>query len=157
MLSTRFLQKVRRAVRPGGSLVIVDRSALTASDELSRLDTTRVRRELLDGRTFTIVTVPCDPVDVARRLGLLGFEVAVRPLGDTWFFLQAQTGTSDGVEQAAGDAGDEGVAGAGEHGQAGPEGVAGGGVAVDGEGIQEEVSQAMAGQPEDTSQVADNS
>jgi SAM-dependent methyltransferase len=87
-----FLEKVRRAVRPGGSLVIVDRSTLIASDEHSRVDATRVRRQLVDGRSFTIVTVPCDPADVASRLGHLGFEVAVRRLEDTWFFLHAQSG-----------------------------------------------------------------
>lgn len=90
-----YLQRVRRAVRPGGSLVIVDRAALIPSDELARLDSIRVRRQLVDGRSFTIVTVPCDPDDVARRLGLLGFDVEVVPLGDTWFFLQAQISTAE--------------------------------------------------------------
>ena len=60
--------------------------------------------------------------------------------------LRDEFGQAHGVQQAGGHAACEAAARLREHGQAGPERVAGGGAGVKGQGVQEQIGQAVAGQ-----------
>jgi demethylmenaquinone methyltransferase/2-methoxy-6-polyprenyl-1,4-benzoquinol methylase len=85
-----FLDKVRRAVAPGGLLAIVDEYAPTEEDRLVAKGDTYATRPLRDGRTFTIVKVFYDPAFLEDKLNRLGFEVETQRVGDSFFFLSAR-------------------------------------------------------------------
>ena len=80
-----FLQRVRRALKPGGLLWIVDkprgtRNVIPTQDNLQS-------RTLTDGRTFTIVKEYYDPAELAARLTALGCTNIETITGDFFFRL----------------------------------------------------------------------
>jgi ubiquinone/menaquinone biosynthesis C-methylase UbiE len=90
-----FLGTGDRAVRPGGSLTMVDQYAPLQEDrEISVRDKEEgaiyANRSLLNGQTFTIVKVFYDLQLIEKMLGALGFVVTVQKLDDIFFFLQAR-------------------------------------------------------------------
>ena len=89
-----FLGTVARAVRPGGSLVMVDQYAPMQEDrEISvRKEEGAIyaKRSLLNGQTFTIVKVFYDLQIIENLLDALGFVVTVQKLDDIFFFLEAR-------------------------------------------------------------------
>jgi ubiquinone/menaquinone biosynthesis C-methylase UbiE len=87
-----FLDTLRRAVRPGGYLVIVDQDIPTQEYRLVAQDDIQALRRTSDGRTFTIVKVFYELTTLEDRLTHLGFEVMVHRLGDVLFFLSARRG-----------------------------------------------------------------
>lgn len=89
-----FLGTVARAVRPGGSLAIVDQYAPMQEDREIIVQKEEgaiyARRSLSDGQTFTIVKIFYDLQIIENLLDALGFAVTVHKLDDIFFFLQAQ-------------------------------------------------------------------
>ena len=90
-----FLGTVARAVRPGGSLVMVDQHAPLQEDrEIIVQDAEEgaiyANRSLLNGQTFTIVKVFYDRQHIENLLEKLGFVVTVQKLDDIFFFLEAR-------------------------------------------------------------------
>jgi len=89
-----FLGTVARAVRPGGSLVIVDQNAPMLEDREIIVQTGEgaiyAKRSLRDGQTFTIVKVFYDLQIIEHLLEALDFTVTVHKLDDIFFFLHAQ-------------------------------------------------------------------
>jgi len=89
-----FLGAVARAVRPGGSLAIMDQYAPMPEDrEISVQKEGRAiyaRRSLRNGQTFIIVKVFYDLQIIENLLDALDFTVAVHKLDDIFFLLQAR-------------------------------------------------------------------
>jgi ubiquinone/menaquinone biosynthesis C-methylase UbiE len=85
-----WLATVLRAVRPGGSLVVVDEYAPTLEDEQIALADIYARRPLADGRTFTIVKVFYDLADLYARLADQDVDVATHKLDDRFFLLHGR-------------------------------------------------------------------
>jgi len=88
-----WLATVLRAVRPGGTLVVVDEYAPTWEDEQIALADIYARRPLADGRTFTIVKVFYDLADLHTRLACLAgqdIDVATHKLDDRFFLLHGR-------------------------------------------------------------------
>ncbi len=90
-----FLGTVARAVRPGGSLVMVDQYAPMQEDrEIIVRDAEEgaiyAKRSLLNGQTFIIVKVFYDLQVIENLLDALDFTVTVHKLDDIFFFLQAR-------------------------------------------------------------------
>lgn len=85
-----FLAKVRRAVRPGGQVVIIDEYAPTVEDQLIAKGDMYAIRPLRDGRTFTIVKVFYDLNTLQEKLAQAGFEVKIERLDSIFFFLSAK-------------------------------------------------------------------
>lgn len=82
-----FLDKVRRAVRPGGRVFIVDEPA-SSIDELAAASTDLYQtRALLDGREFTIVKVYYDPTTLGEKLTRHGFAPITAMTGEYFFYL----------------------------------------------------------------------
>ena len=91
-----FLGTVARAVRPGGSLALVDQYAPLPEDrEIVVRDAEEgaiyAKRSLLNGQTFLIVKVFYDLQIIEHRLDALDFTVTVQKLDDIFFFLQARS------------------------------------------------------------------
>jgi ubiquinone/menaquinone biosynthesis C-methylase UbiE len=91
-----FLGTVARAVRPGGSLAMVDQYAPLQEDrEIIVRDVEEgaiyAKRSLLNGQTFLIVKVFYDLQSIEHRLDALDFTVTVHKLDDIFFFLQAHS------------------------------------------------------------------
>jgi SAM-dependent methyltransferase len=89
-----FVGTVARAVRPGGSLAMVDQYAPMPEDREISVQTEEgaiyANRSLLNGQTFLIVKVFYDPHIIENLLDALGFAVTVHQLDDIFFFLQAR-------------------------------------------------------------------
>jgi trans-aconitate methyltransferase len=90
-----FLATVASAVRPGGSLAMVDQYAPMPEDqEISVRDAEEgaiyAKRSLLNGQTFLIVKVFYDLQIIENLLEALDFTVTVHKLDDIFFFLQAR-------------------------------------------------------------------
>ena len=90
-----FLGTVARAVRPCGSLALVDQYAPLPEDrEIIVRDAEEgaiyAKRSLLNGQTFLIVKVFYDLQILENLLEALDFTVTVQKLDDIFFFLQAQ-------------------------------------------------------------------
>lgn len=91
-----FLGTVARAVRPGGSLAIVDQYAPMPEDReiIVRKEEEEgaiyARRSLLDGQTFIIVKVFYDLPILENLLDALDFTVTIHKLDDIFFFLLAR-------------------------------------------------------------------
>jgi demethylmenaquinone methyltransferase/2-methoxy-6-polyprenyl-1,4-benzoquinol methylase len=85
-----WLATVLRAVRPGGSLVIVDEYAPTLEDEQIALDDIYARRPLGDGRTFTIVKVFYALTHLHTRLADQDVAVTAHKLDDRFFLLHGR-------------------------------------------------------------------
>jgi ubiquinone/menaquinone biosynthesis C-methylase UbiE len=91
-----FLGTVARAVRPGGSLVMVDQYAPMPEDrEIIVRDAEEgaiyANRSLRGGQTFLIVKVFYDLQIIENLLDALDFTVTVHKLDDIFFFLQARS------------------------------------------------------------------
>ena len=84
-----FLDKLRRAVRPGGQLFCVDEPAGTHNAVAPPGAGHRQTRRLADGREFTIVKVYYDPQDLVVRLAQHGFTAIQVTRGDYFFRLTA--------------------------------------------------------------------
>jgi ubiquinone/menaquinone biosynthesis C-methylase UbiE len=89
-----FLSTVARAVRPGGSLAIMDQYAPMQEDREISVQTEEgaiyANRSLQSGQTFLIVKVFYDQHVLENLLDALGFAVTVHQLDDIFFFLQAR-------------------------------------------------------------------
>ena len=89
-----FLGTVARAVRPGGSLVMVDQYAPMQEDREIIVQKEEgaiyAKRSLLNGQTFLIVKVFYDLQIIENLLDALDFTVTVQKLDDIFFFLQAR-------------------------------------------------------------------
>jgi demethylmenaquinone methyltransferase/2-methoxy-6-polyprenyl-1,4-benzoquinol methylase len=90
-----FLGTVACAVRPGGSLVMMDQYAPMQEDrEIIVRDAKEgaiyAKRSLLNGQTFLIVKAFYDLQVIENLLDALDFTVTVQKLDDTFFFLQAR-------------------------------------------------------------------
>ena len=85
-----FLDKARRAVRPGGRMVIIDQDVPTDEDQQIAKADIYAARPLLDGRIFTIIKVFYDPNTLQEKLHHLGFDVTVERLDTISFFLSAK-------------------------------------------------------------------
>ena len=90
-----FLGTVSRAVRPGGSLAIMDQySPLPEDREISVRDAQEgaiyAQRSLLNDQTFLIVKVFYDLEFIENLLDALGFVVTIQKLDDIFFFLEAR-------------------------------------------------------------------
>ena len=85
-----FLEMVRRAVKPGGQIAILDQGAPSDSDRAIARDEIYAQRPLEDGRQFMIVKVFYDLDTLRNRLERLGFEISIRKVADTFFFLVAK-------------------------------------------------------------------
>ena len=89
-----FLGTVGRAVRPGGSLAIMDQNAPMQEDREISVQTQEgaiyANRSLRSGQTFLIVKVFYDLHIMENMLDALGFAVTIHQLDDIFFFLQAR-------------------------------------------------------------------
>ena len=89
-----FLGTVAHAVRPGGSVAIVDQYAPMPEDREISVQTEEgaiyANRSLRDGQTFTIVKVFYDLPIIEHLLEALDFTVTVQTLDDIFFFLHAR-------------------------------------------------------------------
>jgi ubiquinone/menaquinone biosynthesis C-methylase UbiE len=89
-----FVGTVARAVRPGGSLVMMDQYAPMQEDREISVQTEEgaiyANRSLQSGQTFLIVKVFYDLRIMENLLDALGFAVTVHQLDDIFFFLQAR-------------------------------------------------------------------
>ena len=85
-----FLDRVRRAVRPGGRVFIVDEPEggyqLSGPSEAGMLQ----HRSVEDGRKFRIVKVYYDPAEIALELQERGFEPSGMMAGGYFFFLNSR-------------------------------------------------------------------
>jgi 2-polyprenyl-3-methyl-5-hydroxy-6-metoxy-1,4-benzoquinol methylase len=88
-----FLGTVACAVRPGGSLAMVDQYAPMQEDREIIVQKEEgaiyAKRSLLNGQTFLIVKVFYDLQIIENLLGALDFTVTVHKLDDIFFFLMA--------------------------------------------------------------------
>ena len=88
-----FLGTVARAVRPGGSLAILDQYAPMQEDREIMVQTEDgaiyAKRPLRNGQTFIIVKVFYDLQIIENLLHSLDFTVTIQKLDDIFFFLQA--------------------------------------------------------------------
>lgn len=82
-----FLNNVRKSIRVGGQLAIVDQHAPSDDDKSVAKADIYATRPLRDGRSFTIVKVFCDLDDLKEKVERLGFEVTTVKFSDTFFFL----------------------------------------------------------------------
>lgn len=89
-----FLFKVRRAVRPGGHLFIVDQCDDLPDDPPPEREGLLEIRRLADGRAFTIVKVYYHPTLLACRMRQLGFQAEAERISP-FFYLR---GTLDELD-----------------------------------------------------------
>jgi demethylmenaquinone methyltransferase/2-methoxy-6-polyprenyl-1,4-benzoquinol methylase len=87
-----FLDKVGRAVRPGGQVFILDEPAGTGAEVAAPGAALYQPRALLDGREFTIVKVYYDPAAIAQKLAARGFTRIGGHTTDTFFYLYGTRG-----------------------------------------------------------------
>jgi ubiquinone/menaquinone biosynthesis C-methylase UbiE len=89
-----FLQRVRQALQPGGSVVLIDQYTPTEEDRQLMKEGTGeplyAERPLRDGRTFTIVKVFYELATLERLFTTLGFESQVHQLDDSFFLFSAR-------------------------------------------------------------------
>jgi len=85
-----FLAKVRRAVRTGGQLCIVDEHSPPPEEREAAQQGIYHQRSLFDGRTFTIVKVFYETALLEEKLRQLGFQTHVQQPNEYFFAL---TGT----------------------------------------------------------------
>lgn len=82
-----FLERVKRALKPGGQVLILDEPRDT-KNVIPTVENTQART-LNDGRTFTIVKEYYDPQALGERMKALGFAVVEIMRGDYFFRLGA--------------------------------------------------------------------
>lgn len=83
-----FWDLVRSCLRSSGRVCFIDEDDRAAGhDDLREVDGVPVAtRRLADGRTFDIVKVFWRPDDLEHRLRALGWDVAVKPAGDSFLY-----------------------------------------------------------------------
>ena len=81
-----FWDLVRRCLGPGGRVGFIDEDDRAAEPTRDVDGVSVARRTLADGRTFDIVKVLWRPDELEARLRDLGWDVAVRPVGETFLF-----------------------------------------------------------------------
>ncbi|MBZ0281855.1 MAG: class I SAM-dependent methyltransferase [Anaerolineae bacterium] len=85
-----FLDKVRRATKPGGRIFAIDslpdNTSSAANHEAYRPDDIYHTRKLNDGREFKIVKIFYDPADLARKLAEHGFNAQVKTSGRYFWY-----------------------------------------------------------------------
>jgi len=86
-----FLDRVRRAVRSGGSVAMIDQHRPSASDRRIAKDDIYATRPIQDGRQFTIVKAFYDSAFLQRKFEALGFAVHINKFTGTFFFLAGKT------------------------------------------------------------------
>lgn len=84
-----LLTRVRRAVKNGGQMFLVDEPRGTKNVPPLTMRGVHQTRTLNDGRTFTIVKEYYDPKDVCARLARLGFDSISIFQGDYFFWISA--------------------------------------------------------------------
>lgn len=87
-----FLGRVRRALRPGGQLLLID-EPLGTKNVIPTFQNTQTRT-LNNGRTFTIVKEYYDPAVLRELLAGLGFGKIQVTRGEYFFRLRATNGTT---------------------------------------------------------------
>ena len=87
-----FLDKLQRAVAPGGNIFIVDEPAGGRQISGPTQEGMYQQRTLQDGRVFNIIKVYYDPVDIQRRLQQRGFEPIGLQIGESFFHLISTQG-----------------------------------------------------------------
>lgn len=95
-----FWDNMRRALKPAGSVFLVDgllEPTSTARDDDSVDRSGVVRRKLNDGREFRIVKIFYEPSELESRLAALGWSGWVHSTGK--FFLYGLVGRTDGNER----------------------------------------------------------
>jgi SAM-dependent methyltransferase len=99
VLFEEFWELVRSSLRPGGRVAFVDEDDRGVTNDLIRLvdEVPIAPRTLRDGRQLDIVKVYWDPNELQDRLTSLGWQVAVRRVGDT-FLYGSGTGIIDVCE-----------------------------------------------------------
>lgn len=89
-----FLNKVSRAVRPEGYVVMIDQYAPTEEDQHLIKEGAEgpiyAERPLRDGQTFTIVKVFYDARALQQIFTHLGFESVIHKLDDSFVFFSAR-------------------------------------------------------------------
>jgi len=83
-----FWALVRASLRSGGRVAFVDEDDRgTRNDDIHLVgNVPAALRTLRDGRTFDIVKVYWDPTELQDRLSSLGWQVAVRRVGETFLY-----------------------------------------------------------------------
>ena len=83
-----FWALVRSSLRAGGRVAFVDEDDRgTMNDDIHLVDNVpAASRTLRDGRTFDVVKVYWDPTELQGRLSSLGWQVAVRRVGETFLY-----------------------------------------------------------------------
>ncbi len=88
VLFEEFWGLVRSCLGPGGRVAFVDEDDRGATNDDIHLvdDVPAARRTLRDGRRLDVVKVYWDPTELQDRLTSLGWQVAVRRVGDTFLY-----------------------------------------------------------------------
>jgi SAM-dependent methyltransferase len=83
-----FWALVRSSLRAGGRVAFVDEDDRgTRNDDIHLVgNVPAAPRTLRDGRTFDVVKVYWDPTELQDRLSALGWQVAVRRVGETFLY-----------------------------------------------------------------------
>ncbi len=86
-----FWALVRSSLRPGGRVAFVDEDDRGAmNDDIHLVENVPVApRTLRDGRRFDVVKVYWEPTELQDRLRALGWQVAVRRVGETFLYGSA--------------------------------------------------------------------
>lgn len=82
----QFWSRVDRCLKPGGRVGFVDDTYRTADELIEGRQSSVVRRRLKSGAEFRAIKVPHTPGELARRLGRLGWDIRVKPLGGPFFW-----------------------------------------------------------------------
>jgi ubiquinone/menaquinone biosynthesis C-methylase UbiE len=83
----RFLDRLARAIAPGGRVFLVDEPRGGREISGPSFEGLYQERTLSDGRTFRIVKVYHDPEDIQRRLALRGLGPVELHVGECYFRL----------------------------------------------------------------------
>jgi demethylmenaquinone methyltransferase/2-methoxy-6-polyprenyl-1,4-benzoquinol methylase len=89
-LTDDFLGKIRRAVRPRGTVFIVDQCDHIGDEVQGDMEGVLQKRRVGDGRTFRIVKVYYHPVLLAARLSRFGIDATARRIGESFFSILGQ-------------------------------------------------------------------
>ena len=82
-----FLDRICRAVRPRGHLILIDQCDDLRGGPVPDREGICERRSVTDGRTFTIVKVYYHPGVLALRLARAGFDARAHRIGDSFFYV----------------------------------------------------------------------
>jgi ubiquinone/menaquinone biosynthesis C-methylase UbiE len=88
-LLSEFLEKVYRAVRPGGQVFLIDEPGGGKLLSGATDDGVQQTRQLEDGSTYRVVKVYYDPYLVHHALEQIGFEQVNSTVGGHFFYVHA--------------------------------------------------------------------